>query len=129
VGEEDAKRAVTLVKVACRLDQCTLLEVTIKTGRTHQIRVHLADAGHPILGDAKYGDFDINKALARAKVNALRRMFLHAWRLGFDHPASGERLLIESPLPSELQIFLDGCASVAASTGPKSKGGAHAATL
>jgi 23S rRNA pseudouridine955/2504/2580 synthase len=108
-GEADAKAALTLVKVARRLEHCTLLEVTIKTGRTHQIRVHLADAGHPILGDAKYGDFNINRELAKVgQSSVLRRMFLHAWRLQFDHPVGGERVLIESPLPGELRQFLDG---------------------
>lgn len=82
----------------------TLLEVTIKTGRTHQIRVHLASAGHPIAGDDKYGDFDLNKALAK---QGLRRMFLHAWRLQFDHPATGERITLLAPLPAELQTFTD----------------------
>ena len=129
-GEEDAKSALTLVKVARRLELCTLLEVTIKTGRTHQIRVHLADAGHPILGDAKYGDFDINKGLAKINQgSALRRMFLHAWRLGFDHPASGERMLIESPLPSELQTFLEGRGSDPSTPGVRTKASAHAQTL
>ena len=129
-GEEDAKTAITQVKVAQRLDGCTLLEVTIKTGRTHQIRVHLADAGHPILGDAKYGDFDINKGLAKINQgSALRRMFLHAWRLGFDHPASGERMLIESPLPSELQTFLESRGSDPSTPGVRTKASAHAQTL
>jgi 23S rRNA pseudouridine955/2504/2580 synthase len=82
----------------------TLLEVTIKTGRTHQIRVHLASAGHPIAGDDKYGDFELNKALAR---QGLKRMFLHAWRLQFDHPATGERIALQAPLPAELQRFTD----------------------
>ena len=82
----------------------SLLEVTIKTGRTHQIRVHLATAGHPIAGDDKYGDFELNKLLVR---EGLRRMFLHAWRLQFDHPATGERIALTAPLPPELQKFLD----------------------
>jgi len=86
------------------LREATLLEVTIKTGRTHQIRVHLASAGHPILGDDKYGDFELNKLLAR---EGLRRMFLHAWRLQFDHPATGERIALQASLPPELQKFTD----------------------
>jgi 23S rRNA pseudouridine955/2504/2580 synthase len=81
----------------------SLLEVTIKTGRTHQIRVHLAASGHPIAGDDKYGDFELNKALAR---EGLKRMFLHAWRLQFNHPATGERVQLESPLPAELLKFI-----------------------
>jgi 23S rRNA pseudouridine955/2504/2580 synthase len=83
--------------------EASLLEVTIKTGRTHQIRVHLATQGHPLLGDDKYGDFELNKALHRS---GLKRMFLHAWRLQFDHPASGERIALQAPLPADLQTFL-----------------------
>ena len=98
--DPDGMRSITLVKVAQRLQGCTLLEVTIKTGRTHQIRVHLASQGHPIAGDDKYGDFDWNKALQK---QGLRRMFLHAWRLQFSHPASGERVALQAQLPHELQ--------------------------
>jgi 23S rRNA pseudouridine955/2504/2580 synthase len=102
-GDVDAKGALTLVRVGRRLDGCTLLEVTIRTGRTHQIRVHLANAGHPILGDAKYGDFELNKRLAKAPSGTgLRRMFLHAWRLQVDHPTSGGRIEIEAPVPADL---------------------------
>jgi 23S rRNA pseudouridine955/2504/2580 synthase len=102
--DPDGMRSITLVKVARRLGAYTLLEVTIKTGRTHQIRVHLASQGHPIAGDDKYGDFDLNKALQR---QGLKRMFLHAWRLQFQHPASGEPVALEAPLPSDLQQFAD----------------------
>ena len=97
-------RSITLVKVAQRMDHFTLLEVTIKTGRTHQIRVHLASQGHPIAGDDKYGDFDLNRALQK---HGLKRMFLHAWRLQFNHPASGERIELMSVLPPELRKFAD----------------------
>src|SRR6185369_6554413 len=79
--DPEGMRAITLVKVAQRLEGFTLLEVTIKTGRTHQIRVHLASQGHPIAGDDKYGDFELNKALPK---QGLKRMYLHAWRLQFD---------------------------------------------
>jgi len=116
--DPDGMRSVTLVKVAqvshglplavgrdergdCDL---TLLEVTIKTGRTHQIRVHLASQGHPIAGDDKYGDFELNKALQK---HGLKRMFLHAWRLQFNHPATGERIELLAPLPPELKKFSD----------------------
>jgi len=109
--DPDGMRAITLVKVAEKLPVplageggFTLLEVTIKTGRTHQIRVHLASAGHPIAGDDKYGEFDLNKALVK---QGLRRMFLHAWRLQFDHPATGERIALQAPLPPELQKFTE----------------------
>jgi len=80
-----------------------LLEVTIKTGRTHQIRVHLASQGHPIAGDDKYGDFEWNKALQK---QGLKRMFLHAWRLQFNHPASSERVALQAELPPELQQYV-----------------------
>ena len=81
-----------------------LLEAELKTGRTHQIRVHLAYLKHPIAGDDKYGDFPLNKALM---AQGLKRMFLHAASLSFDHPVSGEPLRFEAPLPRELKDFLD----------------------
>ena len=88
----------------------SLLEVTIKTGRTHQIRVHLASEGLPIVGDDKYGDFELNKALQKPAASEgcvpLKRMFLHAWRLQFNHPVSGERIELLAPLPPELERFL-----------------------
>jgi 23S rRNA pseudouridine955/2504/2580 synthase len=85
-----------------------LVEAELKTGRTHQIRVHLAHLGLPIVGDAKYGDFALNKALARADARpALKRMFLHAHRLGLVHPVTGEPLTVEAPLPAECRRFLD----------------------
>ncbi len=98
--DPDGMRSITLVKVAQRLQGGTMLEVTIKTGRTHQIRVHLASNGHPIAGDDKYGDFEWNKALHK---QGLKRMFLHAWRLQFTHPATGERVALQAELPPELQ--------------------------
>ena len=105
--DADGMPSVTLVKVRQQLPQGALLEVTIKTGRTHQIRVHLASEGYPILGDDKYGDFELNKALASAGARpGLKRMFLHAWRLQFNHPASGERLELLAELPPELAQFL-----------------------
>jgi 23S rRNA pseudouridine955/2504/2580 synthase len=78
----------------------SLLQVSIKTGRTHQIRVHLATQGHPIVGDDKYGDFDLNKALEKA---GIKRMFLHAHQLSLVHPATQEALLIVCPLDEMLQ--------------------------
>ncbi|AEI77781.1 Ribosomal large subunit pseudouridine synthase C [compost metagenome] len=85
----------------------TLLEAELKTGRTHQIRVHLAHSGFPIVGDEKYGDFSLNKALARSGAKpGLKRMFLHAHRLVFIHPATGEPLAVEAPLPDECVGFL-----------------------
>lgn len=80
-----------------------LLEAELRTGRTHQIRVHLAHLGHAIAGDDKYGDFAWNRQLAK---EGLSRMFLHARQTTFKHPASGEPMTIESPLPEDLDSFL-----------------------
>jgi len=108
--DPDGMRSVTLVKVAQRVpappglesaapEGFSLLEVTIKTGRTHQIRVHLSSAGHPIAGDDKYGDFELNRQLARI---GLKRMFLHAWRLRLTHPVTKTALELQAELPPEL---------------------------
>src|SRR5678809_851106 len=91
--QEDGKAALTRVKVL-RRGKFSLLEVRLLTGRTHQIRVHLAHAGHPIVGDDKYGDFALNKTMKK-------RLLLHAARLSFRHPLSGEQLKLQSPLPEE----------------------------
>jgi 23S rRNA pseudouridine955/2504/2580 synthase len=104
---EDAKEAHSVVNVARRFADATLLEVQIKTGRTHQIRVHLASEGYPILGDDKYGDFPLNKRIAKA---GLARMFLHAARISFLRPETGERIRIEAELPAECQRYLAGLA-------------------
>jgi 23S rRNA pseudouridine955/2504/2580 synthase len=82
----------------------SLVEAQIKTGRTHQIRVHLAHLGFPIAGDDKYGDFALNKSVAP---QGLKRMFLHAWRMRFPHPITGQTLSFEVPLPRELAGFID----------------------
>jgi 23S rRNA pseudouridine955/2504/2580 synthase len=85
----------------------SLVEAQLKTGRTHQIRVHLAHLHHPIAGDDKYGDFALNRELARRPARqALGRMFLHAASLSLDHPASAERMTFTAPLPEELETFL-----------------------
>jgi 23S rRNA pseudouridine955/2504/2580 synthase len=102
---EGAQRSISLVRVACAYEGATLLDVTLKTGRTHQIRVHLASQGHPIVGDPKYGDFARNKAFARE--TGFDRMFLHARALAFDHPAGGARVALESPLPAPCQALCD----------------------
>ena len=85
-----------------------LLEAELKTGRTHQIRVHLASSGFPILGDEKYGDFALNKQLQKATGTrgALRRMFLHAHKITFTHPDSGAKMTLQAPLPAECDRFL-----------------------
>lgn len=81
-----------------------LLECELLTGRTHQIRVHLAHSGHPILGDEKYGDFPLNKILDDMR---LGRMFLHAFRLQMKHPKKDETLVLEAPLPPAFQAMLE----------------------
>lgn len=81
----------------------SLLEAELKTGRTHQIRVHLAHLGYPIAGDDKYGDFPLNKQLAK---QGLKRMFLHAHSLTFEHPLSGKHLHLEAALPRDLELFI-----------------------
>ena len=113
--DPDAMAALTLVRVKHRGAGFTLLEVTIRTGRTHQIRVHLASEGFPIAGDDKYGDFELNKALLRAPGDAsLKRMFLHALRLEFTHPVSGARQTLLADLPPELDTFYHHVAPVTA---------------
>lgn len=102
--DANAQRAITLVRVSRLVGDYSLLEVTIKTGRTHQIRVHLASQGYPIIGDDKYGDFEWNKRLAAL---GMKRMFLHAWRLQFVHPQTGRSETVEAGLPPELQHFID----------------------
>jgi 23S rRNA pseudouridine955/2504/2580 synthase len=104
--DEDARRSITLVKVAQVFAQHTLLDVTLKTGRTHQIRVHLAHEGHGIVGDPKYGDFAANRLMARGE-HRFARMFLHAQHLAFDHPATGERIMLDATLPDECALLLE----------------------
>ena len=112
--DPDGMPSLTLVKVRATNapvvpdgNAYSLLEVSIKTGRTHQIRVHLASEGMPIAGDDKYGDFERNKALQRATGGgALKRMFLHAWRFACNHPASGERMEFRAELPPDLSAFV-----------------------
>jgi 23S rRNA pseudouridine955/2504/2580 synthase len=112
--DERGRRSISLVRVARRFGDFSLLEVTLKTGRTHQIRVHLADAGHAIVGDPKYGDFALNRSLARAVLLPrlrFERMFLHAGRLRFVHPASGATVELEAPLPPACDELLDALAA------------------
>lgn len=100
-----AQRSVSLVRVLASAAPdsvagcCSLLEVQIKTGRTHQIRVHLAHAKHPIAGDDKYGDFEWNKILAS---RGLKRMYLHAHTLRLQHPDGARELTLKAPLPFNL---------------------------
>jgi 23S rRNA pseudouridine1911/1915/1917 synthase len=102
------RRAVTAWAVRERFGElATLAEVSLHTGRTHQIRVHLSEAGHPLLADEAYGGRRREGRLpaehpVRLAAQALGRHALHAWRLAFDHPVSGERLALEAPIPEDL---------------------------
>jgi 23S rRNA pseudouridine1911/1915/1917 synthase len=91
------RRAETGFRVLERFGRAALLEATPRTGRTHQIRVHLSSVGHPILGDARYGGGGDD-----ARRLGLSRPFLHSWRIGFEHPVTGERIDVEDPLPDDL---------------------------
>ncbi len=100
--KEDGLSALTKVRLLEKSRDFSLVQLRLMTGRTHQIRVHLAHAGHPVLGDGKYGDFELNRALAKEGV---KRLFLHARRLAFDHPLDGRRVELESALPEEMLRF------------------------
>ena len=102
--QDDGQAARTIFRVKRLWTAWTLVEAELKTGRTHQIRVHLAHLGHPIAGDDKYGDFDLNKSLAKT---GLKRMFLHACKLTVRHPITGDPVTFEAPLPSDLAAFVE----------------------
>ena len=85
------------------LSQLTLVQATLKTGRTHQIRVHLQSQQCPIAGDERYGDYQANKRLQKL---GLKRMFLHAAELHLDHPLTGKKLILKAPLPQDLAQFV-----------------------
>jgi 23S rRNA pseudouridine955/2504/2580 synthase len=101
---EGGMSALTRVKVMKKGRDFSLLEIRLLTGRTHQIRVHLAHAGHPVLGDDKYGDFALNRELAKQGV---KRLFLHAGRLAFAHPLTRERVRLQAPLPADMAAFAE----------------------
>lgn len=99
--------AHTIFTVLKRFGVVTYLDAELKTGRTHQIRVHALSEGFPLAGDDKYGDFAFNRELAKGLLGApLRRMFLHAWHLKFTHPVTNEPLDITAPLTDELEAVL-----------------------
>ena len=110
---EDGQSAHTIFRVLNRfsddllhqvgLSQLTLVQATLKTGRTHQIRVHLQSQHCPIAGDERYGDYQANKRLQKL---GLKRMFLHAAELHLDHPLTDEKLILKAPLPQELAQFV-----------------------
>ncbi len=100
---DDGKASHTIFRLLARWPEMSLLEAQLKTGRTHQIRVHLAHLGFPILGDEKYGDFTLNKSLKR---DGLKRMALHAWRMAFRHPLTAAELECVSPLPEGIGNYI-----------------------
>ena len=110
---EDGQFAHTIFRVLNRfsddllhqvgLSHLTLVQATLKTGRTHQIRVHLQSQQCPIAGDERYGDYQANKRLQKL---GLKRMFLHAAELHLDHPLTGEKLILKAPLPQDLAQFV-----------------------
>ncbi|WP_194721517.1 23S rRNA pseudouridine(955/2504/2580) synthase RluC [Noviherbaspirillum malthae] len=106
--QADGLPSHTVFNLVRRFGEFALLEAELKTGRTHQIRVHLASSGFPIVGDDKYGDFALNRAMQKADGNriALKRMFLHAYRITFRHPEHGKPITLEAPLAKECELFL-----------------------
>jgi 23S rRNA pseudouridine955/2504/2580 synthase len=102
---EKGAAAHTIFRLKQSWRDLSLLEAELKTGRTHQIRVHLAHLGFPVAGDEKYGDFALNKSLSR---HGLKRMFLHSARTVIEHPQTGRSLALEAPLPGPLKAFLAG---------------------
>ena len=99
----EGKAAHTVFRLLARWPEMSLLEAQLKTGRTHQIRVHLAHLGFPILGDEKYGDFALNRELKRT---GLKRMALHAWRMVLRHPLTGAPLECVAPLPESIAGYI-----------------------
>jgi 23S rRNA pseudouridine955/2504/2580 synthase len=109
VDADEGLAAHTVFNLRQRFGRFSLLEAELKTGRTHQIRVHLAHVGFPIVGDDKYGDFELNRRVARGEFGvAFRRMFLHACATRFRHPVSGVPMAIDSALDRECSDFLRG---------------------
>lgn len=104
------RNSLTIYRVKRSYERFTLLDVELKTGRTHQIRVHLAWIKHPVVGDETYGggrDNTIRDPQLRARIRGLKRQFLHAEKLAFTHPATQERVIFESPLPQSLSELLE----------------------
>jgi 23S rRNA pseudouridine955/2504/2580 synthase len=102
--DESGAHAATVIRPRQTWPDFSLVEAELLTGRTHQIRVHLAHAGFPIVGDDKYGDTEINRRLAKL---GARRLMLHAWSLELRHPLEGTPLRLEAPLPPDMQDLID----------------------
>jgi 23S rRNA pseudouridine1911/1915/1917 synthase len=110
------KRVVTFWRVLTEFPgPLTLVSLSPQTGRTHQLRVHLASMGHPVLGDPTYGG-GVSRLAGHPKLTGLkplvRRQLLHAWRLGITHPRTGEPLTWEAPLPEDFRAVLDKLANL-----------------
>lgn len=106
--DKEGKPSHTIFTLLKHYGPFSLLEAQLKTGRTHQIRVHVTESGFPMVGDEKYGDFELNKALQKtdgARI-ALKRMFLHAYQISFTHPETGQTMTIKAPLPDACSAFL-----------------------
>jgi 23S rRNA pseudouridine1911/1915/1917 synthase len=114
----DGRPATTGYRVRERFRDWTLLELDLVTGRTHQIRVHLAALGHPVAGDAVYGT-----GTARRGPDGLERLFLHAWRLELVSPSSARLVRVEAPLPDALETVLEGLRAAETSAGRRPAGG------
>ncbi len=115
VKSRNPRHALTLWRVKANFPSCCLLEVDLKTGRTHQIRVHCAAIQHPIIGDSLYGGRTGSQYLRQNPklvplVKGIERQMLHAWKLTVEHPVSGQRQTFESPLPLDMQGFIEGLA-------------------
>ncbi|MFL9925852.1 RluA family pseudouridine synthase [Herbaspirillum lusitanum] len=106
--QDDGQASHTIFSLRKTYGEFSLLEAELKTGRTHQIRVHLSASGFPIVGDDKYGDFPLNKELQKAdgKRIAFKRMFLHAYQISFIHPETGKQITLKAKLPPECEKFL-----------------------
>ena len=114
----DGRPSITGYRVRERFAAWTLLELDLVTGRTHQIRVHLAALGHPVAGDVVYGT-----GTSRKGPDGLERMFLHAWRLELVSPTSARLVRVEAPLPPALESVLEGLRASGSSTGRRAVGG------
>ena len=106
--QADGLASHTVFSLLRKYERFALMEAELKTGRTHQIRVHLSASGFAIAGDDKYGDFALNRALLKADSTrgALKRMFLHAHQITFSHPETGQNMTLNAPLASECERFL-----------------------
>lgn len=104
--EDTGAEAKTVYEVLCETPSWSLLKVTIRTGRMHQIRFHLSDLGHPLLGDPLYGDRASDLALADEE--RIQRTALHAYRITMKHPETGKPLVITSPVPEDMRCFQEG---------------------